>query len=61
MREAIRLFGAERCMWASNFPVDGLVASYADILNAMFAITRDLASADRTRIFSGTAAEVYRL
>jgi predicted TIM-barrel fold metal-dependent hydrolase len=61
VREAIRLFGAERCMWASNFPVDGLVASYADILNAMFAITRDLASADRTRIFSGTAAEVYRL
>ena len=61
VREAIRLFGARRCMWASNFPVDGLVASYADILSAMFAITRDLAPADRARIFSGTATEVYRL
>ena len=48
-------------MWASNFPVDGLVASYAEILGAMFVITRDLAPADRARIFSGTAAEVYRL
>jgi len=38
-----------------------LVAGYADILNAMFAITRDLSPADRARIFSGTAAEVYRL
>jgi predicted TIM-barrel fold metal-dependent hydrolase len=61
VREAISLFGADRCMWASNFPVDGLVAGYADILNAMFAITRDLSPADRARIFSGTAAEVYRL
>ena len=25
--EAIRLFGADRCMVASNFPVDGLLAS----------------------------------
>ena len=61
VREAISLFGAERCMWASNFPVDGLVSGYAEILNAMFAITRDLAPADRVRIFSGTAAEVYRI
>ncbi|NBU17582.1 MAG: hypothetical protein EBS48_11365, partial [Actinobacteria bacterium] len=61
VREAISLFGADRCMWASNFPVDGLVADYADILNAMFVITQHLSSADRARIFSGTAAEVYRL
>lgn len=61
VREAIDLFGAQRCMWASNFPVDGLVSSYADILSAMFVITQDLAPADRVRIFSGTASEVYRI
>ncbi|NBO82413.1 MAG: thioesterase [Betaproteobacteria bacterium] len=61
VRQAIDLFGANRCMWASNFPVDGLVASFADILNSMLAITRDMSSAERLRIFHSTAVEVYRL
>lgn len=61
VRQAIDLFGAQRCMWASNFPVDGLVASCADILRSMLAITRDMPRAERLRIFHGTAVEVYRL
>jgi len=61
VRQAIDLFGANRCMWASNFPVDGLVASFADILNSMLAITRDMSIAERLRIFHSTAVEVYRL
>jgi len=59
--EAVRLFGAARCMWASNFPVDGLVSGFAEILGAMRAITADLPRADRLRIFHGTAAETYRI
>ena len=39
VREAIALFGAERCLWASNFPVDGLVSGFAEILQAMRIIT----------------------
>jgi predicted TIM-barrel fold metal-dependent hydrolase len=61
VRQAIELFGAHRCMWASNFPVDGLVASFSDILRSMLAITRDMPRADRLRVFHGTATEVYRL
>lgn len=59
--EALKLFGAERCMWASNYPVDGLVAGLAEILSSMRAITAGLPRADRLRLFHGTAAETYRL
>jgi predicted TIM-barrel fold metal-dependent hydrolase len=59
--DALRLFGAGRCMFASNFPVDGLVAGFAEILGGMRAITAGLPRADRLRIFHGTAAETYRL
>lgn len=61
VREAIALFGAERCLWASNFPVDGLVSGFAEILQAMRTITAGLPRASRLRIFHGTAAEIYRL
>lgn len=59
--EAVKLFGAERCMWASNYPVDGLVAGFAEILSGMRAITAGLPRADRLRLFHGTAAATYRL
>ena len=59
--EAVKLFGAGRCMWASNYPVDGLVAGFAKILSSMRAITAGLPRADRLRLFYGTAAETYRL
>nr|WP_255575275.1 amidohydrolase family protein [Caldovatus aquaticus] len=61
VREAIALFGAERCMVASNFPVDGLLATFDEILDGLKAITAGLPRADRLRIFHGTAAETYRL
>jgi predicted TIM-barrel fold metal-dependent hydrolase len=58
---AVELFGAGRCMVASNFPVDGLVTSYAEIMGGMRAITAGLPRAERLRLFHGTAVEVYRL
>jgi predicted TIM-barrel fold metal-dependent hydrolase len=58
---AIALFGAERCMVASNFPVDGLLASYDDIMDGMRSVTGHLPLADRQNIFHGTAAATYRI
>lgn len=60
VRDAIRIFGAERCMFASNFPVDSIVANYDEIYDGFLAITAGLPEADRHRLFSGTAREVYR-
>jgi predicted TIM-barrel fold metal-dependent hydrolase len=59
--EAVRLFGAERCMVASNFPVDGLLASYDEIMHGMRAILSALPEADQHRVLAGTAAETYRV
>jgi predicted TIM-barrel fold metal-dependent hydrolase len=59
--DAIRIFGVGRCMFASNFPVDGLCASFDQIFKGFAAITRDLAAADRHRLFRDNAAKIYRL
>lgn len=59
--QAVALFGAARCMVASNFPVDGLLATFDEIMDGMKAITAHLPQADRLRLFHGTAAETYRL
>lgn len=59
--EAVRLFGAGRCLWASNYPVDGLVAGFAEILGAMRAITAGLPRADRLALFHDVAARTYGL
>jgi len=59
--EAISLFGAGRCMVASNFPVDGLHAAFDEIMDGLKAITAGLPRADRLRVFHGTAVETYRL
>jgi len=48
-------------MFASNFPVDKLFSTYADVWQAFDAITADLPEADRDALFRGTAKRVYRL
>lgn len=61
VRELIERFGPDRAMFASNFPVDGLHASYDRVWDAFDAITRDLPDDARAALFRGTAARVYRL
>ena len=36
----VEIFGVDRCMFASNFPVDKLFSSYDDLFNAFKAITK---------------------
>jgi predicted TIM-barrel fold metal-dependent hydrolase len=59
--DAIDAFGIERCMFASNFPVDKLFSSYDDVFNAFKAITRDFSSDERRALFHDNAERVYRL
>ena len=60
VRDAISIFGAQRTMFASNFPVDSLVARFDDIFDGFDAITADLDEASRSRLFRDTAIETYR-
>lgn len=58
--ETIRIFGVERCMFASNFPVDGVVAGYADIFNGFMEIVAEFPEVDRCRLFHDNAIKYYR-
>ena len=57
----IDLFGVERAMFASNFPVDGLVTTFNAIYRGFQEIVRDFPRADRLRLFHDNAARIYRL
>jgi len=59
--DAIAIFGASRCMFASNFPVDGLVGSYATIMNGFREIVADLPAAGQRALFWENAHRVYRI
>jgi predicted TIM-barrel fold metal-dependent hydrolase len=57
----IELFGARRCMFESNFPVDKGSYAYGEGWNAFKRLTKNASAEERTSLFSGTAARVYRL
>ncbi|MDX1432252.1 MAG: amidohydrolase family protein [Gammaproteobacteria bacterium] len=61
VRETIALFGVERCMFASNFPVDGLVADFATIYGGFMEIVADLSARERRALFHDNAVRYYRL
>lgn len=57
----IDAFGPERCMFASNFPVEKVHGSFSDFYAAYDAITADFSQAERSRLFAETARRIYRL
>jgi len=59
--ETIEMFGVERCMFASNFPMDKLHAEYGQIWQAFDQITDDFSAAERRALFHDNAARFYRL
>lgn len=59
--EAVALFGADRCLYGSNFPIEKLWTDYPALIGAFEAAAADLPQDERTAIFSGTAARTYRI
>ncbi|HYG54390.1 MAG TPA: amidohydrolase family protein [Burkholderiales bacterium] len=59
--ETIDLFGAERCMFASNFPVDGLRVSFGQMFDDFKRMTAGLSDGERRKLFHDNAAAFYRL
>jgi L-fuconolactonase len=57
----IEAFGADRCMFESNFPVDSGTADYALLWNTFKRIVRGTSHDEKTALFSQTAARVYRI
>ena len=57
----IERFGANRCMFESNFPVDKLSCSYTVLWNSFKRFSKGYSADERAALFYGTAARVYRL
>ncbi|WP_102110522.1 amidohydrolase family protein [Oceaniglobus roseus] len=55
------LFGAGRCMFGSNFPIEKLWTSYTELFNAFRDGAKSLSEKKQSAIFNDTAKRVYRL
>jgi predicted TIM-barrel fold metal-dependent hydrolase len=57
----IELFGTERAMFASNFPVDSLRTTFSEIFSEFDHITRGFPEAQRRALFHDNAVRIYRM
>lgn len=57
----IDAFGADRCMFESNFPPDKQSCGYTELWNAFKLITAGASADEKTALYSGVANRVYRL
>ena len=57
----VELFGATRCMFESNFPVDKAMYSYRVLWNAFKRLAERASDAERAAMVGGTARRVYSI
>lgn len=61
VREALSIFGPDRCLFGSDWPVCTLAASYGEVLSVVKEAVSDLGDAERALVLAGSATELYRL
>jgi len=61
LRRTVEIFGAERCLFGSNFPIEKLWTSYRSLVGAYLAAAAPLGADQCGAIFRTTAMRVYRL
>jgi L-fuconolactonase len=61
METCLEIFGADRCMFESNFPVDKRGVSYAVLWNAFKRLANGCSASEKAALFRDTASRVYRL
>ena len=59
--QTVKIFGAERCLFGSNFPIEKLWTTYRKLTNAFLKASDAMSAARRKAIFHDTASRVYRL
>jgi len=60
MEYAIEAFGVDRCMFASNFPVDSMYGTFDELYEVFSTVTAGLDEQSRLQLFAGNAERVYR-
>jgi predicted TIM-barrel fold metal-dependent hydrolase len=61
IESCIDRFGWDRVLFASNFPVDGVAGSYAQLLNVFDEVLKDASGEQLQKLFAANAERVYRL
>lgn len=61
IEETVQRFGPDRCMFESNFPVDGLSCNYPVLWNAFKKMADGYSEGEKHAMFFGNANRVYRL
>jgi predicted TIM-barrel fold metal-dependent hydrolase len=59
--DTVTLFGAERCLWGSNFPIEKIWTDYATVADNIRQAVAHLPPHEQRQILSETAARLYRL
>lgn len=61
IHETLAMFGPDRCLFGSNFPIEKLWTSYASIVDTVADSLAILTPSQRDAVFYGNAARIYRL
>jgi predicted TIM-barrel fold metal-dependent hydrolase len=61
VRDVVMLFGSERCMFGSNFPIEKLWTDFPTLWQAYDRALAEHSLQDRANILRETATRVYRL
>ena len=61
IRETIEIFGVDRSMFASNYPVDRLGASFDTIYSLFKRAVKDFSIEDQRKLFAENAVREYRI
>ncbi|WND03024.1 amidohydrolase family protein [Temperatibacter marinus] len=61
IQSALKIFGPKRCMFGSNFPVDGLHRSYQEIIETTADLVSKYDASSLPLVFAENAQSFYRL
>ena len=60
IEHCLEVFGVDRCMFASNFPVDAMHGTFDALYSTYARLTETLGDDARDKLFAGNAERVYR-
>jgi predicted TIM-barrel fold metal-dependent hydrolase len=61
VRETVALFGPERCLYGSNFPIEKLWTEYAPLIEAYRSAVAAYSDVEQRAMLHDNAARVYRI
>jgi len=59
--ETLDMFGFDRCMFESNFPVDKGSCSYGVLWNAFKILAKDMSEDEKNKLFKQNASRIYKI